>query len=86
MLYRAQWADVLAYLYLCAIPVVFCRSAASPITLGLGSQVERIKATEPNVVAPIGTGALEERAQAGRKALEVRADATVMYPAQKPGT
>ncbi len=40
--------------------------------LGLiDSQVERIKATEPNVVAPIGSGALEERAQAGRKALGV---------------
>jgi len=35
------------------------------------SQVERIKATEPNIIAPVGTGALEERAQAGRKALGV---------------
>ena len=34
-------------------------------------QVERIKATEPDVVAPIGTGALEEHVQASRKALEV---------------
>ena len=42
----------------------------------MGSQVERIKATEPNVVAPIGSGALEERAQAGRKALGVCRDAT----------
>ena len=36
--------------------------------------MERIKATEPSVVAPIGTGGFEERAQASRKALEVRTD------------